>query len=235
VTIVFLAFLALHIVHSVATSRGEEPQGPKRLTFIAAVSQGPVFALACYLALRTGAFSRDLVNPVYIAAGLVAGHLIFGLSLLITHRSWRDAASHFIDVGAIWNYTMDSPIILTRFMSVSVAEELIWRVVAQPALADVTGSVWAGVVLTAIGFSLVHRHFFKNPLLVSFEFLCFALLLGWLYYATGSLILVIVVHAVRDLEIAYLEYLIKVEELGDPQQAARVMEQTYWSRRPENT
>ncbi|MBI5095770.1 MAG: CPBP family intramembrane metalloprotease [Candidatus Hydrogenedentes bacterium] len=231
----FLFFLALHILHSIVTSRGEEPQGPRRLSFVAAITQIPVFVLACYLGFQQGAVSRQLVNPAFIGAGLLAGHLIFGLSLLITHRSWRDAASHFFDVGAIWNYTMDSPIILTRFLSVSVAEELIWRVVAQPLLISVTGNVVAGITIVAVGFSLVHRHFFRNPLLVSFEFLCFALLLGCLYAYTGSLILVIVVHAVRDLEIAYLEYLIKVEELGDPQQAARVMEQAYWSRRPENT
>lgn len=233
-TAVFLVFLALHIAHAVASGWGVAPVGRPRLTLLAVVSQAPIFVLACYFSVQQGVISRQLVSPIYIGAGLLGGHLIFGLSLLVTHRSLRDTASHFFDVSAIWNYAMDGPIIVSRYLSVAVAEELIWRVTAQTLIIGLVGSTWLGVGLVALAFSLVHRHFFRNPLLVSFEFLCFALLLGALYLYTGSLILVIVIHAVRDIEIAYLEYVIKLDELGDPQQAARAMEQAYLSGRTEN-
>ena len=93
----------------------------------------------------------------------------------------------------------------------------------------------AGIVLIAAAFVVVHKHFFENTWYVSVEFCAFALLIGVLYYWTESFILVIVIHALRDIEIAYLEYLVKVEELGDEAQAAHAIEQAYRPQRPEKT
>ncbi|MCL4694477.1 MAG: CPBP family intramembrane metalloprotease, partial [Candidatus Hydrogenedentes bacterium] len=176
-----------------------------------------------------------------IAIGLVAGHLIFGLSLLATHLSWRDAWSHFFDFGPIWNFTMDSPVVLTRFLGVAVAEELIWRVAAQTILVSflaawmpAPAAAGVGIAVIAAAFVVVHKHFFENTWHISLEFIVFALLLGILYHATGSFILVMVIHALRDIEIAYLEYLIKIEELGDEEQAAKAIEQAYMPGRPGN-
>lgn len=135
------------------------------------------------------------------------------------------------DLASLWNFAVDSPLVLSAFFSVAVAEELIWRVAAQPLLIDLTGSAVAGVLVAAVGFSVVHKHFFRNELRVSVEFIGFALLLGVLYYWTGSLILVVVIHAVRDIEIAYVEYVIKVGELGDEKQAAREVEKAYGPQR----
>jgi hypothetical protein len=54
----------------------------------------------------------------------------------------------------------------------------------------------------------------------------FAVLLGVLYWHFESLIFVIAVHAIRNIEIAYLEFLGKLEELGDEEAALREIEQS---------
>lgn len=243
VSTLFLAFLVAHILVSLVTNRyqpGPQPTGRARLWHI--LLQGPLFWLAISVGWEQGIFSRQLVSPLYISIGLVAGHLIFGFSLLATHLSWRDALSHLFDFGPLWNFTMDSPVVLTRFLGVAVAEELIWRVAAQAILIDhfrqwfpESGAVAAGILLVAAGFVVVHKHFFENTWYISLEFVVFAALIGVLYHWTGSFILVVAVHALRDIEIAYLEYLIKVDELGDEAQAARAIEQTYMPGFPENT
>jgi membrane protease YdiL (CAAX protease family) len=81
--------------------------------------------------------------------------------------------------------------------------------------------------VVAFLFAVVHEHFFKNTLVVSFEFFGFALLLGGLYYWTESLILVILIHVVRDFEITFLEFVIKVHEYGDEERASREMQEAY--------
>jgi hypothetical protein len=58
----------------------------------------------------------------------------------------------------------------------------------------------------------------------------FAELLGVLYWLTGSLIFVIAVHAIRNIEIAYLEFLGKLEELGDEEAALREVEHSVLQR-----
>lgn len=230
---VFLILLAVHVAHSLAANARELPAHRSAERVLSVAVQSPLFFLSLVYAWHADAFTRQLVSPVYIGLGLLAGHLIFGFSLLATHRSLYDASSHFFDFGDIWNYTFDSPIVLTRFLGVAVVEELIWRVAAQNELIRLTGSPFAGIVVTAVLFAVVHRHFFKNTLGVSVEFMAFALLLGWLYHATNSLILVIVIHAVRDIEIAYLEYLIKVDELGSAEKARSAIERTFLRGHPE--
>jgi membrane protease YdiL (CAAX protease family) len=234
VTGLFLFFLALHTVHAVVSHRHPFILAKGGLNVINVTTQVPLFAVACYLGGQAGVFSRQLVSPVYLCAGLLAGRLIFCLSLLITHRSLRDALTHFLDFAALWNFTMESPLVLTRFVSVAFAEELVWRAMAQPLAVEWLQGTAAGILVVAIAFSLVHKHLFRNTIVVSAEFVGFAILLGVLYHVTGSLILVIGIHAVRDIEIAYLEYLIKVEELGDEKLATTYIERSLLQRTPEN-
>ncbi|MCX5769090.1 MAG: CPBP family glutamic-type intramembrane protease [Candidatus Hydrogenedentes bacterium] len=156
-----------------------------------------------------------MISPIGIGAGLAAGHLIFGMSVLATHRSLREAAGHLVDFGPLWAYMADNPRVLMQFASVSIGEETIYRAALQPLAVGWLGPV-LGVGAVAVVFACVHEHFFRNSLRQSGEFLGFALLLGGLYYWTGSLILVMVVHAVRNVEIAFMERLAQIEESGDP-------------------
>jgi membrane protease YdiL (CAAX protease family) len=207
---------------------------------MAAALQLPLFYIGCWFAYHAGLFTRDLVSPVHIALGLAAGHLIFGLSLLITHRCLSSTWEYFIDLGALWNYVIENPLILGRFIIVGFCEEIIWRAAFQPmAVTLIAGwaaaaagpqaapwGVFAALMLVAVMFAVSHKHFFENSFIVSLEFLGFAVLLSVLYHLTGSLILVIVIHALRDIEITYLEYLVHLEETGDEEQAAREVEQS---------
>lgn len=186
----------------------------------AAVLQALLFAAALWLAVGNGAWGRQLLSPVWIGAGLLAGHLIFGASVLATHRSVRQATGHLVKLGPLWDYLADNPRVLMQFASVSVAEETIYRAALQPLAVEWFGPVF-GVLGVALVFAAVHEHFFRNTLQQSGEFLAFALLLGVLYYWTGSLILVMVVHAVRNIEIAFMERQARVEEAGDEAAADR--------------
>ncbi len=228
------ALLAFHVVHAVTANRWEFQGGKWAQGFLLLGTQVPLFFAACYYAYHEGVFSRQLVSPVYIGLGALLGHLIFVLSLLITHGSLEDSRSHLFGFGDLWRFTVENPVVLYRFITVGVAEEIIWRAAAQPILIEATGNAALGIIVTAILFAVVHKHFFRNSLTVSFEFLIFSLLVGVLYFWTGSLILVIVIHTVRDVEIAYLEYLIKVDELdGDEEAAVREIERMYMPKRPE--
>ena len=233
---IFLCLMVVHIVYAFSFNRAGGSATCTRLLVAAwpfyviivsgirhrtpalragAVLQTLLFAGACWIAAGRGVWSRDLISPIAIGAGLAAGHLIFGMSVLATHRSLRQAAGHLIDLGPLWAYMADNPRVLMQFASVSIAEETIYRVALQPLAVS-----WAGPVLGVAGvaavFACVHEHFFRNSLRQSGEFLAFALLVGGLYYWTGSLILVIVVHAVRNVEIAFMERLAQIEESGDP-------------------
>ena len=108
-----------------------------------------------------------------------------------------------------------------RLIAVSFGEELMYRAAAQPALIGLTGHPWPAIFGVALLFSLAHQHFVRNPFPQSAEFLGFSLLLGFLYYAFGSLALILVVHTVRNLEIAYLDHVVKAEELGGTEMAER--------------
>lgn len=197
--------------------------------------QTPLFVMACYFGWKRGVFSRDLVYPVSIGLGLLLGHLIFGLSLLATHRVWRDVWEHFVDLKSIARFLQENPDLLLRFFGVSLTEELIYRVSAQPMLTEWTGSPLLAIGAVAIAFSAVHKHFFRNAFWQSVEFMIFALLLGALYYWTNSLILVTVVHSLRNVESVYLEYLLKVNELGDEALALEAIEKAYSWRPSEHT
>ena len=247
--VLFIVLLGIHVaatLRTARTKRGEKGRTPvttlianvapfivlcctgrkvvtKRM-LLGAYLQMVLFIVASYYGYRQGVFSRQLVSPVYICLGFLAGHLIFGISLLITQQSARAAASHFVDFHALWNFVIESPAVLMQFITVGIAEELIYRVGMQPLLIAWTGSAALGIAIVAIVFSFVHEHFLRNDIMQSSEFLGFAILLGVLYYWTGSLILIIVVHAVRNIEIAFLEYLVRLDETGSEEVAARESE-----------
>ena len=229
-TLVFMIFLGLHVLHSVVSNwAGNDPA---RLTHerpnpFMLLSQAPMFVIACTLAYQSGIFSRELLSPVYFGLGTVAGLLIFCISVMVIHLSVLAAIEMFTHGWQLVRFTLDCPAVLSRFITVAFAEELIYRGVAQPILIAWTGSVWVGILLLAVLFSVVHHHFFRNSWRVSSEFLAFSIAVGWLYWVTGSLLFVMVIHGVRDIAIAYLEFEEKMEELGDWEAAADAIDASY--------
>lgn len=174
-----------------------------------AAAQTLLFFMASAIAWQSGAISRELVSPVYVCAGLALGHILFALSVLATEEgasSRLSSAWHCLsDIGGAWDFAVSQPVVLMRFMAVATGEEMMYRAGAQTAAAYLLGNPWAAIVIVALGFALVHRHFLRNTPAQSTEFLAFSLLLGLLYHCTHSLALVILIHAVRNIEIAWIE------------------------------
>ena len=254
---VLLGLLVVHAVAAITSNRYEESKIPPRINAVNMLIQLPIFYISVYLAFQAGVFSRQLVSPIWIGFGLVVGHAVFAVSLLTTALGainddseksenedatdeepagiWdalKEAYQVATDFGGLWDFMTNNPYVLSRFLGVAFAEELIWRAGAQTILLDYVGSPVVAIGLTSFVFVIVHHHVFQNSWIVNLEFAAFAILLGVLYYASGSFILVIVVHALRDIEIAYLEFVIKVSELGDRELAEREIEQTYMPKRP---
>lgn len=226
---VFMGLLAIYFAGSIMGNArpSKDKTRRSRSHVLSLVTQTPTVLMAIAYGYSNGEISRQLFSIWYLFAGLILGHLIFGVSVLITHRSWRDTISLILDIPAIWAFLAERPFIFSRFLLVAVAEELVWRVAAQDILLKLIPSVWVVIALIAVAFSIVHHHFFRNEFHVSLEFIGFALLLGILYHVTGSLLLVIAIHAVRDMEITYLEYLVKLYETGDEGAASRAIQRAY--------
>lgn len=228
----FTGLLAAYLLWSLYTVR----RGPKAGRFdpAAFALQAPLFLLAFIYCARGELFTRALVNPAAWILGIVLGHLVFALSLLITHGVWRDALAHFLDLRGLGGFLAEHPVILGRFFCVAATEEIIYRGAAQPLLAGWPGGFWLSIPLTALLFSMVHDHFFRNGITAAAEFLLFALALGILYHLTGSLALVILVHVTRNLESVYLEYVALVDETGDAEHARAAVESSALGRATES-
>lgn len=224
--IALLVFLGLHVAHSLVQNGRGKPEKRPRLRPNLVLVQMPLFVLAFCIAYQEGALGRDLLNPAYMLGGLVIGHVVFVGSLLVIHQCVSDAREVLLGFRAIGEFVVESPVVLSRYVGVAITEEIIYRAAAQETLVSVLGNPWAGIAITAVLFSVVHAHFFRNAFSQSFEFILFAVLLGVLYWLTGSLIFVIAIHAIRNIEIAYLEFLGKIEELGDEEKALQEIERS---------
>jgi len=189
--------------------------------------QTPLFILSIFIAAREGYMDRGLISPPFIALGVLAGHLTFAVSVWITHRNGQDAWKHFTHIRPVLYFFQESPTLIIRFLVISVIEEIIYRAALQPLLINWSSNPIFAIAVVAILFSVVHWHFFRNRLPDSLEFLGFSILLGVLFYYTGNLALVILIHTLRNLEIVYLEYLVKLDELKDETSALQYIEQQY--------
>jgi len=228
----FLLWMLLYLAHALYSNRNRETERiVKGGGLLMAAVQFPLAAMSVYYALVFDALNRDLLNlPVFIL-GLLCGQLMFAVSLLATHQNARDTLAHLCDFAGFWRFLKRNPDIIMRFASVSVMEELIYRVAAQNILFFLTGRPALSILLVAAAFAVVHWHFFRNPPVQSLEFAGFSVFLGAAYYFGGSLLFVIVVHTLRNLNIVYVEYLLKEEELGGADQAQAALDEEYRPRK----
>lgn len=181
--------------------------------------QTPLLAAALWIALDRGVLSRDLLSPLGIAGGFIAGYLTHAFSLLLTNASndvrglLRSLREYFLSPSRRWTFFVERPGAMFALLHNSIVEEIIFRAVAQPLLIAATGLNGLSILMVAVLFSLGHEHALRRPRIESVEFLIYAALLGVLYHWTGSLILVIVMHTVRNFELQYQQRLIHVEAL----------------------
>lgn len=171
--------------------------------------QTALLALACLIGYNEGVIGRSLFDPKWVILGIVAGHAVFAVSLVFSHRSLdtlRDIFQYATDPRPLGRFLGQSPRQLFACLDVSLIEEMIYRVAAQGVLLALTGEPWVAIGVTAIVFSVVHRHFFYNHVVDSLEFLAFSILLGVLYHVTGSFMLVVMIHTMRNIEIVYFDH-----------------------------
>lgn len=218
-TAAFLVLWAIYTLYSLIRNL----YGAEKGAVPAQVLQTLLVLLALRWAWVSGALSRGLWSPVDIAGGIVLGHLLFAVSLAITHQHLGDVGRHAFDVRGIAGFVRKAPEICVRFFGVAAIEELVYRAAAQEMLMGMPGGALAAIGVTAACFCVLHNHFLKNGLVSAFEFVLFTLVIGVMYYYTSSLALVVLVHWVRNVESAYLDYCALVEDTHDEEEALRVM------------
>lgn len=205
--VVFLGLLARQVRQK--SRDAVDVEGAGGVSYVAGgMLQTLLLLLSCYVAYDAGALGRSLFTPEWVILGVLAGHAVFGVSLCFSHRSLKSLqriARYMVDVRPLARFAGAAPPQLFACVDVSLMEEIIYRVAVQGALVALLGSPAAAIVIVAIVFSVVHRHFFYNHVVDSVEFLAFSLLLGVLYYMTGSLMLVVMIHTVRNFEIVYFD------------------------------
>ena len=194
-----------------------------------------LLVLAIWWVAQAGLFTRYLWSPVDIGIGLALGHLLFLLSLLITHQHLGDVVEHGLDITGITGFLKLSPELVFRFAGVCIIEELVYRAAAQDILIYRIGHPAPAIIITALFFCVLHQHFFRNGWTCAVEFFLFSLVIGMVYYYTHSLTIVALAHLVRNLESAYLEYAVLLEEGNDREDALRILGRRHASPVTENS
>lgn len=125
--------------------------------------------LGCAIILAYAKAGSDFIIPV-------PKILLANQSRLVAVHSWHDFFLKLAMLG-----------VLAPF-----CEEILFRGVLQSSLSRRIGA-WQSIVTTAILFALIHSASFQPHLL-----LILGLLLSWLYYATGSIRVTIICHAISN-------------------------------------
>ncbi len=180
-----------------------------------------LLALFRYIGL---AFTPTAKTPIFFLSGIVAGQILFGVALIATKQSLREAVRITLPVWDVAKYYRAQPLIVLRFLGVALFEEFLWRVAVQTFLiASFAGESLAlacpFIIFVALAFTMLHRNRFHDWY-QRFEFVLFSLTLGFAYYGTGSYIFVVMIHAVRDIQIHYRNELKEYEALNEFVEAA---------------
>jgi len=187
-------------------------RGRDGFSLTAQLLQTALVLFAIYWLWTNGKLTRYLWSPVDVGAGLASGHLLFILALAITHQHPGDVAGHAVDLRGITAFVLENPETALRFLGVAVIEEMVYRGTAQDILLTLWGRPLPAIGITALFFCLLHSHFFRNGVVSALEFALFTVMIGIMYYYTSSLTLVILVHTVRNVESAYLDYCVSMED-----------------------
>jgi membrane protease YdiL (CAAX protease family) len=189
------------------------PQSPpKYFAFTAAAFEGSLVGVAMVLGWLLGqtplrTFRFDLQDS---AVGIAATLPPLGLFWLCLKMPWRP----FRTIAQIVDETLTPlfrdcrmPQLLVIATLAGMGEEMLFRGVLQAAVADEIGGphgVWLGLLVAAFLFGLLH------PITPTYAVLAglIGLYLGWLWLASGNLLLPILVHALYDF--LALAYLVKV-------------------------
>ncbi len=155
-----------------------------------------------YVKLSFGRIERRMVWPVIGMSVLVAAsYLFFEVSLYtlidIVHlfpkesKELHEAHQHISGIAGILSFCIFGPI----------AEEICFRGILLGGLLKMRCRPWIAILITALAFSLVHGYAVKlvGTLLIG-------IIVGWLYWRTGSIIPCLIIHIVNN-SFAYIIHL----------------------------
>jgi membrane protease YdiL (CAAX protease family) len=156
-----------------------------------------------YVELSFGQIERRMVWPVIGMSVLVAAsYLFFEASFYILidivhlfpkeSKELHEAGQHISGIAGILSFCIFGPI----------AEEICFRGILLGGLLKMRCRPWIAILITALAFSLVHGYAVKlvGTLLIG-------IIVGWLYWRTGSIIPCLIIHIVNN-SIAGIIYLI---------------------------
>ena len=122
-------------------------------------------------------------------------------AVLATKLSLKEAVSAAISSSAnVMTSCRRRPMLLVQCLFVATYEEFLWRATAQPFLGQLLRNPVAVILIIAVLFTLLHQRMFTHNIERA-EFLAFSAVLGSIYYLTSSLLFVVIVHAIRDINI----------------------------------
>lgn len=161
------------------------------LSMIIGLSGGAVMTII-FLALIKYYKPSDLVKPVPFIVWLASIPLVFCTLFAI------DIISSAVEIPDLltdqFEILTSSVIgILTLALIGPIQEEIIMRRVIMKSIYDKKKNVWLAITVSALLFAIIHG----NPIQIVFAFPA-GLLLGWLYYRTGSLLVPITGHVLNN-------------------------------------
>jgi len=153
------------------------------------------------LALNWRAFGgTPPFRPLLVVAAVLCGQLLYMFAVLATKLSFRKAVSAAIPSVHVVTSCRQRPLLLAQCLFVATYEEFLWRATAQPLLGQLIRNPAAVILVIALLFTFLHQRMFTHNTERA-EFLAFSVVLGSIYYVTSSLLFVVIVHAIRDINI----------------------------------
>lgn len=188
-TYIFVAFLLVYVALAAFAPTGSKLSRVNLVLGNALVVAG--------LVLNWRAFQgTPPFRPLLIPVALLCGQLLYVAAVLATKLSIKEALSAAIPSADIATTCRRQPLLLVQYCFMVTYEEFLWRASAQQFLEDIFTNAPSAILMTACLFTLLHQKKLKLNA-ERIEFLVFSIILGLIYYFTASLLFVVLVHAMR--------------------------------------
>ena len=192
-TYIFVAFLLVYVALAAFAPTGSKLSRVNLVLGNALVVAG--------LVLNWRAFQgTPPFRPLLIPVALICGQLLYMVAVFATKLSIKEALSAVIPSADIATTCRRRPLLLAQYCFMVTYEEFLWRATAQRLLEDMLANAAGAILITACLFTLLHLKMFDHNV-EKIEFLVFSVVLGLIYYFTASLLFVVLVHAVRDVNV----------------------------------
>lgn len=156
-------------------------------TLLSTVSMLLFIHFAGYYKLRSGLWRSVVPRPLLISTLLVFSSM-FALNIFV---QWFPLEDNLSDVFSGLSHNVLG--VLGLAVLAPLLEEVLFRGAIQGLLMRFLGRPWPAIIIAALVFGVIHW----NPVQVVYATL-FGVVLGWIYYRTGSLMYVIVGHVLNN-------------------------------------